>query len=104
MAEKIYNEWTFSGEIVNLKELDGEFSASVKLRGFSRRVGASSAQVAEIVCLAEKDLYAEMQRTNVKVYDKITLSGHLEQWLANSKGKPVNKTMLIADYTIDEEE
>lgn len=103
MAEKIYNEWTFSGEIVNLKELDGEFAASVKLRGLSQRVGAASAQVAEIVCLAEKDLFAELKRTNVKVYDKITLSGHLEQWLLNSKGKPVNKTMLIADFVIDQE-
>lgn len=40
---------------------------------------------------------------DIKQYDYVTLSGHIEQWQSNSKGKPVNKIMLIADYVVDTE-
>ena len=61
MERLTYNEWTVSGEVTYIKELDvtNEFACSLKLRGTSRRKGANSSQVMEFGCLLERDTYDE---------------------------------------------
>ena len=98
---KQFNDWTFTGEIFYLKELEGEFAASLKLRGVAQRKGAVSTQIAEIPCLVQSALWEQIKKKQIKQYDTITLSGHLESWNQNSHGKPVRKIMLIADYITD---
>lgn len=100
MAKQI-NVWTFTGEIFYLKELEGEFSASLKLRGTAQRDGAFSMQIAEISCLLQSKIWTQLKEQQIKQYDTVTLSGHLESWNQNSHGKPVRKIMLIADSLVD---
>lgn len=99
--DKQFNEWTFTGEIFYLKELEGEFSASLKLRGSAQREGSFSTQIAEIPCLMQPKLWEQAKTKQIKQYDTVTLAGHLESWSQNSHGKPVRKVMLIADYILD---
>lgn len=87
------NYWKFSGEIFYLREQQGEFGASMKLRGIAQRKDAQSTQITEITCLMLKPLYDELLKQGYKVYSKICLSGHIESWIKNDK----MKVMLIAD-------
>lgn len=91
------NKWTFSGKIIYIKELEGEFFISLKLSGTSKRKNAFSEQIAKISCLGDKDFFNEFKAGMYKLYETITISGHIEYWESNSKGKPVSKIMLIAD-------
>lgn len=101
--DRQFNEWTFSGEVFYIKELTGEFTGSIKVRGLSQREGAFSTKIVELPCLMQDRLWKQFKEKQIKVYDKITISGHLETWSKNSHGKPVNKTMFIIDYIIDVE-
>jgi hypothetical protein len=94
------NEWTFSGEIFYLKELEGEFAISLKLRGTSRRKNAMTEQIAEVSCLGDKDFYAIFKEHGLKLYSKAALSGHMETWIQKAHGKTPTKTMLIADNVV----
>ena len=40
-----FNEWTVSGEVFYLKDLEGEFAASMQLRGVAKRDGVFSSSV-----------------------------------------------------------
>lgn len=102
MAEVLpTNEWTVSGEVIYLKDLQGEFSASVKLRGVSKREGAFSSQVLEFPCLMQDKLYEKAKKKGLGLYKNATLSGHLESWQKNKNGKDVRKVMFVVDYVLD---
>lgn len=87
------NEWKVSGEVFYLKELQGEFAASLKLRGRSKRPDSFASQILEFACLMTQTVYDEAKRMGLRQYHEATLSGHLESWDKN--GKP--KTYFIAD-------
>lgn len=87
-----YNEWTVSGEVFYLKELDGEFSASVGIRGVSKRQNAISSNIMEMKCLMQKNVYESGMKKGLKLYCNATISGHLETWTSGNK-----KIMFIAD-------
>ena len=87
------NTWTFNGEIFYLKELEGEFAASLKLRGTYQRKNAISVQVAEVSCLMQKETYDRFKHSGYRTYDTITLSGHIESWVTKNS----TKLMLIAE-------
>lgn len=74
------NGSTFSGEIFYLKELEGEFSVSLKLTGFSKRANAMSSHIVEVSCVGGKELYEEMRRQQIGMYCNATVSGYIEMW------------------------
>ena len=87
-----FNEWKVSGEVFYLKELQGEFAASLKIRGVAQRPDVFSSNVLEFPCLMTERVYDEARRKGIKQYMNVTLSGHLESW-DKSNGK--NRTMKI---------
>lgn len=91
------NEWTFSGEIFYLKELSGEFSASLKLRGMAKRLDAMSSQITELPVLVGNTIYKALSEKGKKLYSQATLSGHIETWFDEKK----SKIMFVADKIID---
>lgn len=95
------NEWTVSGEVIYLKDLEGEFAASVKVRGVAKREGVFSSQVLEFPCLMQSKLYEEAKKKGFGMYKKVTLSGHLESWQKNKNGRDLRRIMFVADYVLD---
>jgi len=95
------NEWSVSGEVIYLKELQGEFSASVKLRGSSTREGMCSSQILEFSCLMQSRIYEEAKKKGIALYKNATLSGHLESWQKTKNGKDTRKIMFIVDYILE---
>lgn len=91
------NEWTVSGEVFYLKEMEGEFAASVKLRGSSSRENSLSSQILEFSCLMEKEAYKRAVKNGLKMYRNVTLSGHFETWTRANDAKGKVKLMFIAD-------
>lgn len=83
------NEWKVSGEIFYLKELEGEFGASVKMRSTAKRQGAYSSSILEFACLIPHEVFSGM---NIKMYDKVVFSGHLESW---NRGKGVKNYFIV---------
>ena len=96
-TELSMNEWTVTGEIFYLKELEGEFAASFKLRGTSTREGAYSTQILEFPCLMQKKVWEEAKKQGVAQYKKVTFSGHIESWLHRGD---MRRIMFIVDYVI----
>lgn len=97
-----FNEWTVSGEVYYLKELEGEFSASAKIRGTaSRQDGVYSSQILELPFLMQRKVYDEAKKKGLKVYRTATFSGHLETWHKTKNGKPCDKVMFVADYILE---
>lgn len=94
------NEWTISGEVFYLRGLDGEFSASIRLRGISRREGFDSTQVLEVGCLMCRKAWEEACVKGVELYRRVTLSGHIESWTKAYEHKEERKIMLIADHVL----
>ena len=94
------NEWTFGGELFSKKLLDGEFGASLKVRGISQRTGSETTQICELTCLVpreEAEKFAELH-----VYDSVVLSGHIETWQkVNNKGVVNYKQMFIVDLLLE---
>lgn len=90
------NQWKVSGEVFYLKELQGEFAASLKIRGESARFG-SSGQILELSCLMTKNAYEEAKRKGLRVYHDVDLSGHVESWYVGREGKRKMKVYFIAD-------
>lgn len=95
-----FNEWTVSGEIFYLKELDGEFSASVMIRGIAKRQGVFSSNVMEMKCIMQKKVYEISKKKGLRLYCNATLSGHLETWVYGNNKK---KVMFIVDDVIEVE-
>lgn len=95
------NEWTVAGEVFYLKELEGEFSASVKARGMFQRENESSAKLLEMSCLMQKEVYEDAKRRGLKLYSFARFSGHFETWTRIRGGRQEQKNMLIADYVMD---
>lgn len=97
------NEWSFGGEIFYLKEVDGEFKYSVKIRGVGQRLNAVSTQPVEMSCLVPADIAKNSKKT-LKLYSNTTMAGHLESFTKfDNKGNVVSKTMFIVDYILDEQ-
>ncbi len=94
------NEWTFYGRLFYLKELEGEFSVSLKLEGTSKRTGSFSEQIAKISCLGDKAFYDLFKKAGIKVNDEVTISGHLETWKQKDPTKSALRLMLIADRIV----
>lgn len=89
------NEWNVEGRIFYLKELQGEFGASVKIEGEAKRTdGTYSTQLLEVACLLHPDVYKDAKEKGIKLNSRVVLSGHLETWC----GKKGKKVMFIADY------
>lgn len=93
MTKYLENSWRFSGEVINVNELTGEFGASIKIRGFAKRPNAFSSSVVELLCLTFPDVYFDAQKRGLKRYISISASGHVESW---EKGGSL-KTYFIAD-------
>lgn len=74
------NEWKIAGEVFSINELNGEFGASLKIRGTARRPGFYSSSVIEMLCLVLPGVYAEAQKRGLKRYADVVASGHMESW------------------------
>ena len=88
------NEWKVTGKVFYLKELTGEFSASVKIEGVASRPDVYSSSILKLACLLTPTAYDEGKRLGMSVRRNATLSGHLETW-NKADGKP--KVYFIAD-------
>lgn len=71
------NEWRVSGKVFYVKELQGEFAASVKIRGIATRPDSYATNIMEVTCLMTKEVY---EQAKLAKYDTVTLSGHIETW------------------------
>lgn len=95
------NEWTVTGNVFYLKELQGEFSASLKLRGTAQREGAFATQILEFPCLLQSKVYEDAKKKGLDMYKNITLSGHVESWQKNKNSKDSRRIMFVADYVLE---
>lgn len=95
------NEWSVSGEVFYLKELENEFAASVKIRGVAKRESGLSSQILEFPCLIEHRVYEDAKKRGFSLYKHVTLSGHIESWASENKRNGSMKIMFIADYVMD---
>lgn len=94
------NEWTFSGEVFYIKDLDNcEFAVSLKLRGVSQRPESMSTQIVELSCLGDKNFKSELNKFDLKSHSNLVVSGHIETWFNNGR----QKNMFIADYVFEDE-
>ncbi len=94
MRNGFENEWKVTGKVYYLKELTGEFSASVKIEGVASRPDVFSSSILKVACLLTSKAYDEAKRLGMTVRRNATLSGHLESW-STADGKP--KIYFIAD-------
>lgn len=103
MERLTYNEWTVSGEVIYIKELDAsnEFGCSVKLRGTARRKGANSSQVMEFGCLMERDTYAEALAKGFDKFKYVTLGGHVETWVKQREKEDRPRTRFVCDDILE---
>jgi hypothetical protein len=102
MERLIYNEWTVSGEVVYIKVLeDNEFAGSIRLKGSAKRKGASSSQVMEFSCLLEKSTYDEAIRKGLTNFKYVTLGGHIETWIRQTKNGDRQKTRFVCDDILE---
>ena len=101
MGKISLNEWSVSGEIIYLKEVDGDFAASVTIRGTATREGSFSTQILELNCLLQKKVYEEAKKKGFEKYKEVTLSGHLESWVMKNDTKGKTRVRFIVDYVMD---
>lgn len=94
------NEWTFSGEVFYLKELERDYGASLKIRGSSLS-GNDYSRIVELNCLLTKDAYKEAIKKGIGLYKNVTISGHMETFVRSDNKK--TKTMFIAEYVLEVE-
>lgn len=92
-----FNEWTVSGEIFYLKKLEGEFAASIRIRGTARRAGVFSTDILELGCLMQKEVYDKAVTKGLRQYCWAVLSGHLESWVKDTPKGQRKKIMFIVD-------
>lgn len=91
------NKWIVTGEVYNIRELEGEFGASVKIRGEARRPNLYSSQILELLCLLTPKVYEDAKRRGLCLYKTMKITGHLETWKRTSANKIRQKIMFIAD-------
>lgn len=101
MTKVRLNEWSVSGEVFYLKELEGEFAASVKVRGIAKREAGLTSQILEFPCLIERKVYEDAKSRGFSLYKDVNLSGHIESWARENDRKGNMKIMFIADYVMD---
>lgn len=96
------NEWTFSGEVLKINELHGEFYCSILLRGMSQRIGCASSQICEFKCLVPIQMKDDEKVKKLKAYSNCAVSGHFETWnRVKDNGAVQSKTMFIVDYILE---
>ena len=96
------NEWTCSGRVVYLKELEGDYALSVRLQGEANRAdGVYKSGRLEFGCILKGDVYEEAKKKGLKMGKTVCFSGHIETWDKTVHGKPANKVMFIADYVLE---
>ncbi len=104
MQKLQYNEWTFSGEVIYVKELkNNEFAVSVKMRGASRRLNSSTSQITEFGCLIDKEVYKQALKKGFDKFCYATLGGHIESWIKTSARGDVIKNRFVVDDILDVE-
>lgn len=59
------NEWKMSGEVFYLKEMEGEFAASLKIKGIAQRPGLYSKNKLEFPCLMTASVYSDAKRRGI---------------------------------------
>jgi hypothetical protein len=96
-----FNEWTVSGTVFYIRELDGEFKASVKVRGEAQRPNLYSTQILEFGCLLPDNVYKDALKKGLALHKDVNFSGHLETWTRTINGKGKSKVMFVADYVLD---
>ena len=95
------NEWSFSGEVYYLKELEKDYGASIKIRGTAPRGDSvASSQIAELSCLLTKDAYEQAKKRGLSLYKKVAVSGHIETFVKDADFNKV-KNMFIAEYVLE---
>lgn len=95
------NEWTFSGKVFFLKELEKDFAATVKLRGYWLPENAP-AQVVEIPCLMRKPIWEAAKKKGLAQWSIATLSGHIETTVrVKPNGNAVEKCLHVVDWVLD---
>ena len=101
MERLMMNEWSMSGEVVYINELDlrNEFAVAIKLKASSRRKDSVSSQPVEFLCLLEDDTYDEALAKGLDKFKYVTLSGHIETWMKNDDFKP--KTRFVCDDIVE---
>lgn len=92
------NKWIVSGEVYSIRELGGEFAASVKIRGEAKRPDVYSSQILEILCLLTPRVYDDAKKRGLELYKTMKISGHLETWKRFVNNKTRQKVMFVADY------
>lgn len=91
------NQWQISGEVTYIKELQGEFGASLQVEGTSKRSENSiSIQKIKLPCLMTNKTYKESIKKGLRKFASVQITGHMESWEKN--GKP--KIYFIADSLI----
>ncbi len=96
------NEWTYTGKVSYMREITGEYCASVKMTGDVKRSdGLYKSDELQIGCVMKADVYEEAKRKGMRIGKSVTFSGHLEIWDKTIHGKPANKLMLVADYVLE---
>ena len=103
MERLTYNEWTFSGEVTYINELDvkNEFTASVKLEGVSSRKGATTKQIVNFTCLLERDTYEEAKKKGLDKFKYVTLGGHIETWVKQSDKGDTQRMRFVCDDILE---
>lgn len=99
--KNMLNEWVVSGKIFYLKQLSGEFAASVKIRGSSKRDGEFDEDIMELGCLMQKKVYDEAVKKGLTKYCWAVLSGHMESWIKTTEKGQIQKIMFIVDSVED---
>lgn len=101
MERLMMNEWSMSGEVVYINELDlrNEFAVAIKLKASSRRKDSVSSQPVEFLCLLEDDTYDKALAKGLDKFKYVTLSGHIETWMKNDDFKP--KTRFVCDDIVE---
>lgn len=92
------NKWVVSGEIYSIRELEGEFAASVKIRGEAKRPNVYSSQILELLCLLTPKVYKDAKIKGLALYKTMKITGHLETWKRTVNNKIRQKVMFVADY------
>lgn len=93
------NDWNFSGECFKITSFDytKDFSGNISIRGMSKRRDNISGQLIELSAYVGKDLWENFV-SSMKLYSKINIGGHLEQWVnETSSGKMKTKIAFVVD-------
>lgn len=93
------NEWTVTGKVFYLKDLQGEFAASLKIKGVAKREQIFATNILEFPCLMQKEVYEDAKKKGMRMHKEVTLSGHLESWANGTSKNP--KIMFVADYVLE---